>query len=67
MLRLEEEPWYRAWHDALHRAVAAHITLARAADASARQVAQKQYDEALAAYLVLAPLISSMTNERQSA
>ena len=54
MLRLEEEPWYRAWHDALHRAVAAHITLARAADAPARQVAQKQYDEALAVYHVLA-------------
>jgi hypothetical protein len=30
MLKLEKEPWYRAWHDAVHRAVAAHITLARA-------------------------------------
>jgi hypothetical protein len=39
-------------------------SLARA-DPPARQVAQKQYDEALAAYHVLAPWISSMIHERR--
>jgi hypothetical protein len=60
MLRLEEEPWYRAWHDALHRAVAAHMTLARTVESPERELAQKEYDEALAAYHVLAPMVSSM-------
>jgi hypothetical protein len=66
MSKLEEEPWYRAWHEALHRAVAAHMTIARSVEPPEREAAQKEYNEALAAYHNLAPLISSIIHERES-
>jgi hypothetical protein len=64
MNNLEDEAWYREWHEALHRAVAAHFTLVRSA--APCELAHKEYNEALAAYHKLAPLIFSRLNDRKS-
>jgi hypothetical protein len=66
MSKLEDEPWYREWHEALHRALGARITLARRVEPPEREAAQKEYNEALAAYHILAPLISSIVHGGRS-